>query len=122
MPTHIAVLMMVKNETKRLRVSLDSVRGFADSLVVFDTGSTDDTIAILETFAAESGIPLRLKQGEFVDFSTSRNVSLDFADEFPEIEYLLLLDCNGVRPSGLPHRHRTICSQRRSGFARQIDP
>lgn len=28
---HIAVLMMVKNETKRLHISLNSVVGFADS-------------------------------------------------------------------------------------------
>lgn len=91
---HIAVLMMVKNEKKRLQVTLDSIRDFADSLVVFDTGSTDETIQILKDFSEESGIPLRLKEGEFVDFSTSRNVSLDFADTFEDITNLLLMDVN----------------------------
>ena len=47
---HIAVLMMVKNETKRLIVSLNSIKNFADSLVIFDTGSTDDTIEICKNF------------------------------------------------------------------------
>ena len=47
---HIAVLMMVKNETKRLNVSLNSIKDFADSLVIFDTGSTDDTIELIETW------------------------------------------------------------------------
>jgi glycosyltransferase involved in cell wall biosynthesis len=91
---HIAVLLMVKNETKCLKTTLDTVAGFADSIVVFDTGSTDNTIQILQDFSKESKIPLRLKEGEFVDFSTSRNVSLDFADTYDDIDYLVLLDCN----------------------------
>jgi len=91
---HIAVLMMVKNETKRLRTTLDSIRDFADSLVIFDTGSTDDTIDICHNFSKETNIPLRLKEGTFENFSISRNVSLDFADSFSDIDYLLLLDTN----------------------------
>jgi len=91
---HIAVLMMVKNEHKRLLVSLESIKNTADSFIMYDTGSTDNTIEIAEKFCQDNGIPFRLKQGEFVDFATSRNVSLDFADEFPEVDYLLLLDTN----------------------------
>lgn len=91
---HIACLMMLKNEKKRLPVTLKSLIGQVDSLVVYDTGSTDDTISILQEFSAKHNIPLRLKQGEFVNFCVSRNVSLEFADSFPDIDYILLLDCN----------------------------
>ena len=91
---HIAVLLMVKNEKKRLNVSLESVKNFADSLVIFDTGSTDNTIQICKDFSDKYNIPLRLKEGTFIDFSTSRNESLDFADSFEDIDYLLLLDTN----------------------------
>lgn len=93
-PLHIAVLMMVKNEKKRLHVTLESVKNFANSLVLYDTGSTDNTIEIATEFCTKYNIPLRLKQGEFVDFSTSRNVALDFADTFEDIDYLLLMDTN----------------------------
>ena len=86
--------MMLKNETKRLHVSLNSIKDFADSLVVYDTGSTDDTIEICEKFCKENNIIFRLKQGEFENFSTSRNISLDFADSFEDIDYILLMDCN----------------------------
>jgi len=86
--------MMVKNEQKRLHVTLDSVIGHVDSLVVFDTGSTDNTVQILKNFSAKHNIPLRLKEGEFENFSASRNVSLDFADTFEDIDYLVLLDTN----------------------------
>lgn len=91
---HIAALLMVKNEKKRLRVTLDSVKDTVDSIVVFDTGSTDNTIEILREFSEETGIPLRLKEGDFIDFSTSRNVSLDFAATFDDIDYILSLDVN----------------------------
>jgi glycosyltransferase involved in cell wall biosynthesis len=97
---HLALLMMVKNEHKRLHVSLNSVLGHVNSVVMFDTGSTDNTIEIAQNFCRENNIPLHLKQGEFVDFSTSRNVSLAFADEFPEIDYLLLMDTNDELKGG----------------------
>jgi len=91
---HISLLMMVKNEHKRLLHTLNTVIGYIDSLVIFDTGSSDDTIEILRKFSLENNIPLRLKEGKFIDFATSRNESLDFADTFEDIDYLLLLDCN----------------------------
>ncbi len=91
---HIAVLMMVKNEKKRLSVTLESIKDFADSLVIFDTGSTDNTIQICKDFCEKYNIPLRLKEGTFENFAISRNVSLEFADSFPDIDYLLLLDTN----------------------------
>lgn len=91
---HIALVLMLKNEEKRLHVTLDSVVGFVQSLVVYDTGSTDSTISILKTFAKKHKISLRLKYGQFEDYSTSRNILLDFADTFLDIDYLLLLDCN----------------------------
>ena len=97
---HIALVMMVKNETKRLHVSLQSVLGYVDSIVIYDTGSTDNTIDILNNFSTTNNIPLRLKQGDFVDFSTSRNVLLEYVDTFMDVDFLLLLDCNDELKDG----------------------
>jgi len=91
---HIACLMMLKNEEKRLRVTLASLRSCIDSLIIYDTGSTDSTLDILREFNQQTNIPLHLKQGEFVNFCTSRNISLDFADTIEGVDFLLLLDCN----------------------------
>lgn len=92
--SHIALLMMVKNESKRILQSLKSVMGTVKSVVIYDTGSTDNTIDIIRDFCESNMLPLHLKSGIFEDFSTSRNVSLDFADQFSDIDYLLLLDGN----------------------------
>lgn len=104
---HISLVMMVKNETKRLMYSLNSVKDVVSSLIIFDTGSTDDTIDILKTFSTDNNIPLYLKTGEFVDFSTSRNVLLDFCNTIrtdttngTNVDYLLLLDCNDELRNG----------------------
>jgi glycosyltransferase involved in cell wall biosynthesis len=91
---HIAALIMCKNEKKRLHVTLDSIKDCISSLIVFDTGSTDNTIDILKEFSEKNKIPLRLKQGTFVNFQVSRNESLDWAYTFEDVDYLLLLDVN----------------------------
>ena len=97
---HIALLMMIKNEEKRLHISLNSVVGFVQSMIIYDTGSTDSTLDIVKNFSETHNIPLHLKQGEFVDFSTSRNVALDYADTFMDVDFLLLLDCNDELQGG----------------------
>ena len=97
---HISLVMIVKNETKRLRHTLLSVLGYIDSLIIFDTGSTDNTIDILKEFSTENNIPLHLLEGEFIDFSTSRNICLDFADTFTDNDFLLFLDCNDELKEG----------------------
>jgi tetratricopeptide (TPR) repeat protein len=44
--------MIVKNEAKTLPRCLESVRGVVDEMVVVDTGSTDDTVAVAERLGA----------------------------------------------------------------------
>ena len=83
---HIAALIMAKNESKRIQVTLDSLKN-VNSIVFYDTGSTDNTIDIVTKFCNENKIKLRLKKGKFVDFATSRNVLLAYADSFTDIDY-----------------------------------
>ena len=100
MPVHLAALLMLKNEEKQIGVTLKSLERWIDSLVVYDTGSTDNTIPILKEFSERTKIPLRLKQGEFVNFSVSRNIALDFSDTFQDIDFILLMDCNDQLQGG----------------------
>jgi len=91
----IALVMMIKNEEKRIEVSFDSVRPYANTFVILDTGSVDNTIPIVREYCKKHGITLHLKEEPFVNFEVSRNVLLDFADEVLKEKYFLLqLDCN----------------------------
>ena len=48
----LSLSMIVRNEAERLGRCLESVAGFADELVVVDTGSSDDTVAVAEDHGA----------------------------------------------------------------------
>lgn len=87
----IGLLMMVKNEGQHMLTSLRTVVNVVDAVIIYDTGSTDNTIEVIQNFCQEHKINLYLIQGTFVDFSTSRNVSLAYAEKI-NVHYLLLLD------------------------------
>lgn len=70
----LTACLIVKNEEGNLRRCLDSLKGTADEIVVIDTGSTDATVQIAESFGA--------KIGHFAwtnDFAQARNESLKLA-------------------------------------------
>lgn len=89
----IAAAIMVKNEVGRIIYSCKSVQGKSDGIILCDTGSTDDTIAVVREYATKNNMSFFLKQISFSDFSSSRNEMLDFADSLP-FTHILLLDSN----------------------------
>lgn len=89
----IALVIMVKDEEKRILTTLKSIKNQVDGIVMLDTGSTDETISISKNFALENNLPFHLKKKTFQDFSTTRNIMLKFAKKF-DYTHLFLLDCN----------------------------
>jgi glycosyltransferase involved in cell wall biosynthesis len=91
----LALVMMLKNESKRIVVTLDSVRDVSDCFVILDTGSEDNTVNIVKNYCKQNNKILHLIEKVFPSpfhFSNARNAILDFADD--KADYLLLLDCN----------------------------
>jgi len=84
--------IMIKNESERITVSLNSIKGFCDIVVIYDTGSTDGTQEIVRKWCSDNKLSLFMIEGKFVDFSISRNVMLEFGDD--KADFLLLLDSN----------------------------
>jgi len=75
--------MIVKDEADMLPGFLERVRGLWDELVVVDTGSTDNSVALLEAAGARV-----LHQPWRNDFAIARNQSLDAANG----EWIIFLD------------------------------
>lgn len=48
----VSLCMIVKNEEKKLGKCLESLKDLADEMVIADTGSTDDTVRIAESYGA----------------------------------------------------------------------
>jgi glycosyltransferase involved in cell wall biosynthesis len=95
---HISCVIMMKNESKRIHVTINSVIPACKSIVVYDTGSEDNCIEIVKNIADKAGTIVRLKQDfipkEKFNFRDPRNTLQDFADTFTDIDYYLLMDCN----------------------------
>jgi tetratricopeptide (TPR) repeat protein len=97
----LIIVLMVKNEAEVIRETLKPfVEPFAQeikkqlSFFVFDTGSTDSTMALAEQYFKEKNvIDFVIKQEPFVDFATSRNRGLDLAEQaFPNATFMLMPD------------------------------
>ncbi len=70
----LSLCMIVKNEERFLQGCLESCKGIVDEMVIVDTGSTDRTIEIAESYGAKV-----IRHEWKDDFSEARNVSLAHA-------------------------------------------
>ncbi len=88
-------VIMIKNEESVIKQTLQPfVDAGVKHLFVFDTGSTDKTVAMVQEFFNEHHLDQAvLREEPFVDFSTSRNRALELAEEaFPKARLMIMLD------------------------------
>ena len=85
--TELSLCMIVKNEEERLAKCLDSVSELVDEMIILDTGSTDKTVSIAQSFGAV--VPF-FKWNN--DFSAARNESLKYVNK----DWVLVLDADEV--------------------------
>jgi tetratricopeptide (TPR) repeat protein len=71
----LGLVMIVRNESKRISEVLASYLGHIDSYTILDTGSVDGTQELIRKEL--SGIPGTLHEEPFIDFATSRNRALE---------------------------------------------
>jgi len=95
LPT-LCLNMIVKNEGKIITRLFESVAPYIDSYCICDTGSTDNTVEIIETFFKEKGIPGKVVQEPFRDFGYNRTFALKSCENMENADYLLLLDADMI--------------------------
>lgn len=89
-----AVVLMVKNEKNVINKTLKPYIEYTDKIIVFDTGSTDGTVATVKKFFTKNNVKnAHVVEEPFIDFAASRNRALELAEEkFPETAFLLMPD------------------------------
>ena len=86
--------MIVKNESKIIRRLMESVSSIIDCYCICDTGSTDDTIQIINTFFSQKNIPGKVVTEPFKNFAHNRSLALQACNGMSD--YALLLDADMI--------------------------
>jgi len=104
----ILLNMIVKNESKIILRALESAAPFIDGLVIMDTGSSDNTIELIQGFMAKYPalfgrvISEPIPEDDFT-FSGARTRALEHCVEFANnADYVLFMDADMVLEIGDP--------------------
>ena len=93
--SRICLNMIVKNESKIIQRLLDSVVDTIDTYCICDTGSTDNTVELIQTYFQQKQIPGVVIHEPFRDFGYNRTYALEACTSVLA-EYILLLDADMV--------------------------
>ena len=111
----VTAFMIVKNEQALLPRCLAALRGVVDELVILDTGSTDETIAVIEGEAAAGHFTqVRWQPHVFRDFGSARQASLDLV----ATDWAFWLDADEVVS---PQLREALTDLRRTGRLAEHD-
>jgi tetratricopeptide (TPR) repeat protein len=91
LPT-LCLNMIVKNESLIITRLLDSVLPIIDCYCICDTGSTDNTIEVIQNYFNDKNITGRIVQEPFLNFSYNRNIALQYC--LGMSDYVLLVDAD----------------------------
>lgn len=101
--TKICLTMIVKNESKIIERCLNSVKDTIDCISICDTGSTDNTVQVIEDYMHKNKIPGKVYHDEWKNFGSNRTQSAQYAKKtleelnYPlEKSYLLFLDADMI--------------------------
>jgi glycosyltransferase involved in cell wall biosynthesis len=81
-PAKLILLSMVKNESRIVERLLGSVKGHVDAVVICDTGSTDNTIELVNRYLTTHEIPGTVYQYPFKNFGASRTQSFQCCQDW----------------------------------------
>ncbi|MBK3494227.1 glycosyltransferase family 2 protein [Viridibacillus sp. YIM B01967] len=89
--------MIVKNESKIIERCLNGAKSIIDYVSICDTGSTDQTVEIIEDWCKKNNMPCTVHREPFKNFGYNRTLSAELAQKtYPESDYLLLLDADMI--------------------------
>ena len=93
-PPTLCLNMIVKNESRIITRLFDSVVSIIDSYCICDTGSTDNTIEIIEEYFKNKQIPGKVVKEPFKNFCYNRTFAMQACVGLSD--YVLLVDADMV--------------------------
>lgn len=84
----LTVVILTKNEALHIERCIDSVSAFADHVLVVDSGSTDDTVALAKAKGAE------VHFNPWVNYATQMNWGIDHVPE--DADWVMRLDADEI--------------------------
>jgi glycosyltransferase involved in cell wall biosynthesis len=128
----IYVAMIIKNEEKVIKRCIKSAQKKVEGFVIFDNGSTDKTINVLERLRDDDHINIILKTTTWKNFGENRTEVFDYIHEnIPECDYTIVLDADDVlkgklsikkpidvgqilvKTNGIDHVHRRLFNMKK---------
>ena len=101
--SQLSLVMIVKNESKIIERCLDSIKPIIDSIIISDTGSTDNTIELIENYLTKNNMKGKVYKDEWKNFGYNRSKSITNAQEWLKENqydldktYLLTIDADMI--------------------------
>jgi glycosyltransferase involved in cell wall biosynthesis len=92
----IGFCIIVKNESHVIKRCLDSVKPIIDYVLVVDTGSTDETIQVINNWINENEIPGQVIEEPWQNFAYNRTFALSKLREIEWVDYALMIDADEI--------------------------
>ena len=111
-PVKLCLNMIVKNESKIIQRLLESVYSILDAYCICDTGSTDNTIEIIEKFFQSKQIPGKVIREPFRNFEYNRSFALNACNDM-DVDFILLMDADMIlwkNPKITPDKFKQLLS------------
>ncbi|SFE50305.1 Glycosyl transferase family 2 [Paenibacillus algorifonticola] len=103
----VSAAMIVKNGERSIERAINSIMDAVDEIIVVDTGSTDETLSILNRLAEENE-KVQLHHFTWInDFSAARNYSLSLVTH----KWAFVVDDDDVLPPDQIHKPRQYTSE-----------
>src|SRR5206468_7980858 len=98
MAERFSIVIICKNEASGIGRVLQSIKDISDDIVIYDNGSTDNTIEVLKTF------PVKIYQGEWLGFGKTKQKAVSFA----RYKWILSLDADEALDSNLQQELKNL--------------
>ena len=110
----LVVVIMIKNEAASIQATLNSyVAGGIKHFFIFDTGSTDETLTLVQDYFKQYALTFALYQEPFIDFAQSRNRALELAEQcFTNAVFFIMPDAEWHLQ--YPNVLMTFCEQEKT--------